>query len=127
MTRSVSRNAIIALCALVFTVLAPGQALAAYDYININNPFLRKIPLAVPVFKPIAGGEDAAEVALAAADMLSETLDFTGYFKILDRVSFLADPADPKISEPEISFANWTGNRRRYAGDRRGEPGGGKR
>ena len=27
------------------------QAVRAYDYIDITNPFLRKIPAAVPVFK----------------------------------------------------------------------------
>ncbi len=103
------RNAMMALCALLAAILVPGRALAAYDYININNPFLRKIPLAVPVFKAQSGGQDELEAAVANADLLAETLDFTAYFKILDRASFLDDPSRPKIAETEISFANWTG------------------
>jgi len=86
-----------------------GQALAAYDYINISNPFLRKIPLAVPVFKAESGEAEEGRLAVEGADLLAQTLEFTGYFKLLDRASFLADPANPKVSADEINFANWTG------------------
>jgi TolB protein len=109
MTRLVLRHAIVALCALASVMLVASRATAAYDYININNPFLRKIPIAVPVFKTQAGGDDARSLAVESADLLARSLEFTGYFKILDRESFLADPENPKISENEIPFTNWTG------------------
>jgi TolB protein len=79
-----------------------------YDYVDINNPFLRKIPLAVPYFKPISDTPQAAAIAREAADLTAETLAFTGYFKILDRGAFLIDPTKPNIIAPDIKFKNWT-------------------
>jgi TolB protein len=79
-----------------------------YDYIDITNPFLRKIPLAVPVFKTMAAGEATAQASLQAADLLSDTLEFTGYFKILDREAFLEDPQSDD-ADSVVNFQNWTG------------------
>jgi TolB protein len=78
-----------------------------YQYIDITNPFLRKIPLAVPYFKT-AGG-DAREEASArkAADQLAASLDFTGYFKILDRAAFLFDPQKSGVTLADLNFQNW--------------------
>jgi len=86
-----------------------GLAQTEYEYIDISNPFLRKIPLAVPWFKVTSGHAAEHESAREAADLISETLEFTGYFKILDRGSFLADPLNPEILAANISFRNWTG------------------
>ena len=85
---------------------------AEYDYIDISNPFLRKIPIAIPFFKSIGDGPEVAKASVAKAsvdgsDLLSETLEFTGYFKILDREAFLAD-SQSSIIIPKINFRNWT-------------------
>jgi len=76
----------------------------AQVYIDISNPSVRRIPIAIPVFKPMGGGEEA--IARKGADILSSTLDFTAYFKILDRTSFLEDPKsfDPAM----VNYKNWT-------------------
>ncbi len=81
---------------------------AEYDYIDISTPFLRKIPIAVPEFKSLNQTPQELEISLAASDQLSAALDFTGYFKLLDRAAFLADPQTAAIAGPEIQFANWT-------------------
>jgi len=39
---------------------------------------------------------------------LSDTLEFTSYFKVLDRSAFLIDPKNPTILATEINFRNWT-------------------
>jgi len=79
-----------------------------YDYIDISKPFLRKIPLAIPLFKGETGTAEEARLSESSADLLSASLEFTGYFKILDRQAFLFDPQSDGILTPLINFANWT-------------------
>lgn len=81
---------------------------AEYDYIDISNPFLRKIPTAVPVFKRMTSSPNETEISMEASDLISETLEFTGYFKILERDTFLEDPQESGIIAPNINFQNWT-------------------
>ena len=95
---------------LIMSVILLGTTLcwAEYDVIDITKPFLRKIPLAVPSFK---NGTDLAEEmksSQSAADFLSDSLDFTGYFKILDRGSFLFDPEKSGVTLTDLNFQNWT-------------------
>ncbi len=97
---------IISLIALAWFIL-PGLCHAEYDYIDINNPFLRKIPLAIPVFSNIADTKTKKRVLKKASDLLSKTLEFTGYFKMLDRGAFLIDPDNPPLITPKINFNNW--------------------
>jgi TolB protein len=80
----------------------------AYQYIDIRNPFMRKIPLAVPLFKLTAGGAREEDSARKAADLLAGSLDFTGYFKLLDRSAFLFDPQKSGVGAGDINFQNWT-------------------
>ncbi len=81
-----------------------GISQAQYDYLDIRNPYLRRIPIAIPP----ARTSPASQVSVTTADLLSENLNFTGYFKILDRGSFLIDPANPPVDLPDINFPNWT-------------------
>jgi TolB protein len=87
----------------------PGVSYADYDYIDLTNPFLRKIPLAIQDFKISERTPDSEKAAVEAAALLSKTLDFTGYFKIIDPGAFLADSANPAIIRSNIQFENWTG------------------
>ena len=79
-----------------------------YEYIDISKPFLRKVPLAVPMFKNISGDPKEVQLSRLASDFLSEMLDFTGYFKLLDRDAFLYDPQQDGVITPNINFQNWT-------------------
>ncbi|MFH1984098.1 MAG: Tol-Pal system beta propeller repeat protein TolB [Pseudomonadota bacterium] len=96
------------LCVILWLVAVPA-AMADYEYIDITNPFLKKIPLAIPQFKVYSADAAATEAFGNAARILSQSLDFTGYFKILDPAAYLYDPADPPVIGPNIDFANWTG------------------
>ena len=94
-------------CVVALLVFQASVNAAEYDYIDISNPFLRKIPLAVPWFKNISGGADIEDLAFNLPDLLSETLEFTGYFELLDRQAFLMDPNNPDIIATQINFRNW--------------------
>ena len=88
--------------------LVPGLCAAEYEYIDISNPFIHKIPAAVPVFKNLSDDGTPMPIGTQAADTLSRALEFTGYFKILDRAAFLVTPGRLPIKIPEINFQNWT-------------------
>lgn len=78
---------------------------AQYDYIDIRNPSLRKIPIAIPRFQVVPLGSD---LGVKGPDMIARYLDFTGYFKIIDPAAFLVDRNSP-IPDPEnVNFDNWT-------------------
>ncbi|MFZ5573477.1 MAG: Tol-Pal system beta propeller repeat protein TolB [Thermodesulfobacteriota bacterium] len=97
------------LAALVWVVMSAGPAVAGYDYIDITNPYIKKIPTAVPRFQNSGGDERAETIAREAARLLEDTLDFTGYFKIVDHGAFLEYPHETGISAEKINFRNWTG------------------
>jgi TolB protein len=95
-------------CVVALMVSQTSIRAVEYDYIDISNPFLRKIPLAVPWFKNVSGGPDVEALSVNLADLLSDTLEFTGYFKMLDRQAFLMDSKNPDILAVNINFRNWT-------------------
>ncbi len=101
------RYAFVLISAFISFVM-PESSLAGYDYIDINSPFLRKIPIAVPVFGTDTANETGVQLSKKASDMLSGMLDFTGYFKMLDRDSFIEDSAKIKPDASNIYFPNWT-------------------
>jgi TolB protein len=97
----------------IYILIAPGSSFAQsdidpYDYIDISNPFLRKIPLAIPLFKNETGTTEEVLMSKTSADLLAGSLEFTGYFKILDRQAFLFNPQSDGILAPQINFSNWT-------------------
>ncbi len=96
---------IVAWLAVVFTA---GPALAQYDYINITNPFTKKMPIAIPAFKAVSGTGTELLLAEKGSAMISDTLEFTSYFDILSRGKFLFDPQKDGVATEEINFGNWT-------------------
>jgi TolB protein len=92
---------------LLLLSLAAAPAWAVDEFIEIN-PFLKKIPMAIPDFKPLSEGEPSRETADEAARLLTESLLFTGYFNILDKGAYLEDPRASGITDASISFRNWT-------------------
>ncbi|MDA8138885.1 MAG: Tol-Pal system beta propeller repeat protein TolB [Desulfobacteraceae bacterium] len=93
---------------MVLFVLAPINGLAEVKYIDLTNPFIRKIPMAVPEFKALTPSDAETALTVGVADQVAHMLDFTGYFKLLDRASFLYDPRTSGITQAELKFANWT-------------------
>lgn len=93
---------------VLFFLGVPLSARAEIKFFDLTNPFLRKIPMAVPVFKAMTPLPAENELVNHTSDQLADMLAFSGYFKILDRASFLYDPQKSGITNSELKFANWT-------------------
>jgi len=96
---------------LVFGTVVLGQAhtvLAQHVYININEPFLRKVPVAVPGFKSLTGGANEDSLGKEARTILVNALDFTGYIAVLNPASYIENLAEKGITQADINFKNWT-------------------
>ena len=91
---------------ILFFVL-PAQA-KEYDYINISNPFLNKTPIAITVFKAFNGHDAEVNGGIKAEQILKDSLDFTGYLKVLNPAAFLSKPAQTGIQLGQINFKDWT-------------------
>jgi TolB protein len=103
--------AVVLACLMVFSlnsVKIGAETADQYEYIDIRNPFLRQIPLAVPPFKNVSGSSTESRVSKEASDLLSQSLAFSGYFKVLDQAAFLFNPQRDGIQAPKINFQNWT-------------------
>ncbi len=81
---------------------------AGYTYINISDPFLRKIPVAVPDFKNLSNNPEGKTYGEKALNILINDLNFTGYLKTMDKAAFLQDPAKTGITAADINFKSWT-------------------
>ncbi|MBW2018646.1 MAG: Tol-Pal system beta propeller repeat protein TolB [Deltaproteobacteria bacterium] len=107
--KKLKRCHIAVLFVLFITVeLCSNRPCQARVYIDINAPYLRKIPTAIPIFKDMAAKQKQAQLAKMLSDLLAETIKFTGFFKILDRESFLEDPQQAGLLQHTINFKNWT-------------------
>ncbi len=91
---------------IIFTcVVYPALCDAEYDYIDISNPFLQKIPIAVPLFKPVSGDQAEISESRDLSDLLAETLEYTRYFKLLRRDATI-DATD--VVSAGVNFKTWT-------------------
>ena len=52
---------------------------ADIKFFDLTNPFLRKIPMAVPVFRAQTPLPNESEQVIAISDQVSNMLEFTGY------------------------------------------------
>ncbi len=110
LTKQFTKIIFISLIATAFFLIESAHCRTEYDYIDINNPFIRKIPIAVPLFKSMSYNNKGEKfLSQEASNLLSKSLEFTGYFKIIDRDAYLADPEKSGIIAPNINFKNWTG------------------
>ncbi len=78
-------------------------------YLNINNPFLQKTPVAVTDFKAFNGHRAEIQDGKTAKQILKDALNFTGYLKTMNPVAFLSNPAESGIQMGQINFRDWTG------------------
>ena len=106
--RMIHKRFALFLAAVLMLSILPLTAHADYDYIDITNPFIRKIPLAAQEFKAVDATEEELKFSRESVELINNTLDFTGYFKMLDSKSFLVDPQKAGIIRTDIEFKNWT-------------------
>ncbi|MDM8515465.1 Tol-Pal system beta propeller repeat protein TolB [Desulfobacterales bacterium HSG16] len=88
-----------------FLFCFPFFAMSAGKNVITINPFLRKMPIAVPHFKSVP---DNAELSENCAAILSDTLEFTGYFKILKQAAFPDSPHITGKIDSVADFGQWT-------------------
>ena len=79
-----------------------------HTYINIKDPFIRKVPLAVPEFKPLSGTEVESLHGEMARKILVEGMAFTGYIDVMDSATFLEKPAISGITAVDLHFKKWS-------------------
>ncbi len=103
-----SRILMAALWVTIAMALPANPAGAQYEYIDIDKPFLRKIPMAIQECVPLDDRPIVADHLMQTTRQLTDMLDFTGYFQMLDRQAFLVDPLKPAIKAADVNFANWT-------------------
>jgi len=99
---------ILVLAALLWVGMTTAGLAAERDTIDITNPFLKKIPLAVPMVKTVTGAEVEREVSEDVVDLIGKTLEFTGYFRLISKDVYLDDLRNSGIVGPNIRFGNWT-------------------
>jgi TolB protein len=104
----IERRVMFALPVLLILLLPWSTAAAQYNYIDISNPFLRKTPIAVPIFKTAPLDPAAMAAARATSEQLAYYLNFTGYFAVSDPGAFLEDPQKMDVIGPGIRYRNWT-------------------
>ena len=81
---------------LAIALLLPSVG-ASYEYIDITNPFLRKIPLAVQPFRLTQTDKTTTDTATRMAGLLEQTLNFTDYFKLIEGDQFGGDGNPPPL------------------------------
>ncbi|MBF0112654.1 MAG: hypothetical protein HQK74_07965, partial [Desulfamplus sp.] len=93
---------------IFFMASYPREVKSQHAYININDPLMRKIPIAIPFFKALTGHEQEVTLGKNGVDIMSNALDFTGYLAVLDKASFIENPANKGITGADINYKNWT-------------------
>lgn len=93
----------------MFVILMPVFVFSGEVYrVNINNPFFKKAPVAIPELMSVSGNAMEKVLAEGIAKELSGILKFTGYFKLVAPEAFLEEPKKNGIDESRINFRNWT-------------------
>ena len=85
----------------------PRQA-SARVYVDLNQPFARKMPMAVPDFTPLDRGAPAPDtLAKDLPRSLGDGLDLTGLFIVLDPKTFLGADQGSQPSTGPTRFKEW--------------------
>ena len=97
------------LCLLVsLLILLQAAPTKSRIYIDINSPLQKKIPIAIPSFRHDSVEGTNRQIGEKLADILSDGLDFSGMFQILNPAVFLQDPAQMGVEKDEIKFSEWS-------------------
>ncbi len=100
------------------TVFAQGEAPAGGESPGIITggvitpeigaaPQIHKIPIAVPLFRD-ESETDGGDTARKMAEVLSDDMEMSGEFEVIDRARYLEDPRTAGVKAGEFEFANWS-------------------
>ncbi len=76
-------------------------------YIDITSPSMRRISIAVPDFKCLGHKNEPPELGSKLAGIISNDFDLSGYFRPLDKGSFIEGPGAGIIRD-SINFKDWS-------------------
>ncbi len=82
---------------LVFIVVffCSEDATFARIYIDVNSPSVPKFNIAIPDFQNLGNDNSRPALSTELPGVVSNDLDLSGYFKPLDKASFLAEKDGP--------------------------------
>jgi TolB protein len=90
-----------------FLSLFPAWEAGGKLYIDITSPSMRKIPIAIPEFKDTGTNGGHRDLCGTLSDIITNDFTLSGYFRTLDRASFIEGP-DAGITRERIQFKDWS-------------------
>jgi TolB protein len=100
-----SRKIFFILCVVLAGVVSN---LAAKIYIYIDAPATTKFPIAVADFKNIGAAPDIQGISSFLPSVISDNLEVSGLFGLIDPDSFLEDPDASGITGDQIVWRDWS-------------------
>ncbi len=91
---------------LPVTLLVPVRPAGGKVYLDIHDPNVRKLPIALPAFFN-TGTREGAPLGEEIAQVLREDLKFSGLFDVLNPEMYLEDPKKPALTREAIAFDAW--------------------
>ncbi|UCE82525.1 MAG: Tol-Pal system beta propeller repeat protein TolB [Deltaproteobacteria bacterium] len=88
-------------------VILQATPAASRLYIDIDSPMQKKLKIAIPRFRTEGGTAADQLIGRELAEILSNALDFSGLFQILNPAVFLQDPEQMGVELQEINFSEW--------------------
>ncbi|MEK6777416.1 MAG: Tol-Pal system beta propeller repeat protein TolB [bacterium] len=76
-------------------------------YLDINAPAIKKLPVAIQIFKNLKSAPEDLPIGNEAHETLSDDLSFSGLLQVLDPTSFIEDTAASDTDPSKIRFEDW--------------------
>jgi len=99
------KKSILIICLLLMGVVGN---LAAKVYIYIDAPGTTKFPIAIPDFKNVGSVPDTRHVAGSLAAVITQDLEISGLFKLIDPDAFLENPDHAGVTGSHINWSDWS-------------------
>jgi TolB protein len=77
-------------------------------YIYIDAPATSKFPIAVPRFQNMNTLPDKDRISTSLATVISQDLEVSGLFRLIDPATFLENPVDSGITSDRINWNDWS-------------------
>jgi TolB protein len=88
-------------------IIGQTKAVEGRLYIDITSPSMRRIPIAIPDFEYVGEKNDDSDLSSRLSGIISNDFDLSGYFKPLDKDSFIERPGSG-ITHESIHFKDWS-------------------
>ncbi|MBW2309576.1 MAG: Tol-Pal system beta propeller repeat protein TolB [Deltaproteobacteria bacterium] len=104
--RAMNRISACILLSFLLSIFHGGKAEGKL-YVDITSPSMRKIPIAIPDFKHMGGNSEHRYLGRTLADIITNDFTLSGYFRTLDRTSFI-EGSEAGITREHIQFRDWS-------------------